>query len=106
MKYRFGGKEKRLTFGPYPFVSLSKARSQRDAARKQLIVHRDPVVDIRKTKLTASADAEATFEKVAPALDRSGPTCERLGNKLGASGASSIAKNGSSWYGRPIFWIM
>jgi hypothetical protein len=26
MKYRFGGKEKRLTFGLYPEVSLAEAR--------------------------------------------------------------------------------
>jgi hypothetical protein len=29
LKYRFGGKEKRLVFGPYPEVSLSEARERR-----------------------------------------------------------------------------
>ena len=32
-KYRFGGKEKRLSFGVYPDVSLKSARDKRDAAR-------------------------------------------------------------------------
>ncbi|PND71736.1 Arm DNA-binding domain-containing protein, partial [Escherichia coli] len=31
-KYRFAGKEKRLTFGPYPDITLAKAREQRDDA--------------------------------------------------------------------------
>jgi len=29
-KYRFAGKEKRLTFGPYPEVSLKETRDKRD----------------------------------------------------------------------------
>lgn len=36
-RYRFGGKENRLTFGPYPQVTLAKAREKRDAARKLLV---------------------------------------------------------------------
>ena len=51
MKYRFAGKEKRLNFGPYPEVSLSEAREQRDAARKLLREHRDPMVEVRKRRL-------------------------------------------------------
>jgi len=33
-KYRFEGKEKLLSLGTYPEVSLSQARQRRDAARK------------------------------------------------------------------------
>ena len=36
VKYRFGGKEKRLALGVYPDVSLKQARTQRDEARKLL----------------------------------------------------------------------
>lgn len=36
-RYRFGGKENRLTFGPYPQVTLAKAREKRNAARKLLV---------------------------------------------------------------------
>jgi hypothetical protein len=32
-KYRFGNKEKRLTFGRYPEVSLKEARERRNRAR-------------------------------------------------------------------------
>lgn len=36
-KYRFEGREKTLTFGAYPLVSLLNARMQRDAAKLQLL---------------------------------------------------------------------
>ena len=35
-KYRIGGKEKGLSFGVYPEVSLKAARQRRDDARSQL----------------------------------------------------------------------
>ena len=65
MKYRFGGKEKRLTFGAYPEVPLAEARDRRDAARKQLREDRDPKVEMLRRRVAAVADHEATFEKVA-----------------------------------------
>jgi len=34
--YRFGGKQKQLSFGPYPEVSLLEARGKRDDARRKL----------------------------------------------------------------------
>ena len=34
LKYRHGGKEKRLSLGVYPDVPLAKARQKRDDARK------------------------------------------------------------------------
>jgi hypothetical protein len=36
MNYRFGGKQKTLSIGVYPSVSLKEARGKREAARKQL----------------------------------------------------------------------
>jgi hypothetical protein len=36
MKYRFNGKEKTLSLGAYPDVSLRLARDRRDDARKLL----------------------------------------------------------------------
>ncbi len=35
-RYRFGGKENRLAFGPYPKTTLAEAREKRDTARKLL----------------------------------------------------------------------
>lgn len=42
LKYRFGGKEKRLAIGTYPEISLKDARAARDAARTQLAAGTDP----------------------------------------------------------------
>jgi hypothetical protein len=36
LKYRFASKEKRLSLGVYPGVSLKNARDRRDASRKLL----------------------------------------------------------------------
>ena len=46
MKYRFAGKEKLLSFGKYPEVSLAVARARRDVARGLLADGRDPGVEI------------------------------------------------------------
>jgi integrase len=42
LKYRFGGKEKKLSFGSYPEVSLREARQRRDHARSLLAAGIDP----------------------------------------------------------------
>ena len=36
LKYRFAGKEKLISFGSYPDVTLATAREKRDDARRQL----------------------------------------------------------------------
>lgn len=50
MKYRFGGKEKRLTFGPYPEVSLEEARERRDQARRLLRDQIDPALERQRLR--------------------------------------------------------
>ena len=42
LKYRVGSKEKLLSLGAYPDVSLKEARGRRDAARKLLTDSIDP----------------------------------------------------------------
>ena len=42
MKYRHLGKEKTLSFGTYPEISLKEARNKRDDARKQISESLDP----------------------------------------------------------------
>ena len=41
LKYRFDGKEKRISLGTYPDTSLASARDKRDAARKLLAAGAD-----------------------------------------------------------------
>ena len=43
LKYRFGGRERGLTFGVHPAVLLSEARTRRDEARKLLELGLDPI---------------------------------------------------------------
>ncbi|MDW7774375.1 MAG: tyrosine-type recombinase/integrase [Desulfobulbaceae bacterium] len=62
-KYRFQGKEKQLSFGTYPEVSLALARERRDAARKQVATGIDPSVYRREEKEQWSGSG--SFEEVA-----------------------------------------
>jgi len=64
-KYRFEGKEKLLSLGIYPEVSLKDARQRRDDARKQLANGIDPGQN-RKAMKSAKADRAAnSFEVIA-----------------------------------------
>ncbi len=63
-KYRFGGKEKLLSLGTYPDVSLAKARTRRDAAREQVADGIDPG-QARKALKAARVNSENTFETIA-----------------------------------------
>lgn len=65
LKYRFGGKEKALTLGAYPGISLKEARNKRDAARKQLADGIDPSLAKQAAKRTQRLNAENSFEAVA-----------------------------------------
>jgi integrase len=59
------GKERRLTFGLFPDVSLAEARDKRDAARALVRDGKDPAVEAEKAKHAAIAAAGATFQTVA-----------------------------------------
>ena len=67
-KYRVAGKEKLLSLGPYPIVSLQDARQRCDEARRLLAQGQDPS-ELRRTEKAARVQAEAiasdTFERVA-----------------------------------------
>lgn len=65
MKYRFQKKEKLLSFGQYPSISLAEARRRRDAAKSELAEGRDPSDVKQKTKRAADREAGRTFEAVA-----------------------------------------
>lgn len=61
MRYSCTGKEKVLSFGPYPEVTLAQAREQRDVAKGQLRAGRDPGLE-KKFRRAAVADM---FEAIA-----------------------------------------
>jgi integrase len=65
-KYYFRGRERLLSFGPYPLVSLKKARQLRDQARLQLRDGIDPQLVRRQRKhagLTFAMIANEWFQK-------------------------------------------
>ena len=64
MKYKFDGREKTLSFGKYPSVSLKDAREARDDAKKKLRDNIDPNAEKRQEKKQAASDAQ-TFANVA-----------------------------------------
>ncbi len=65
LKYRFDGKEKRLSLGIYPDVSLKDARERRDEARKLLANGIDPALQRKAVKDSKTTAATNTFEVVA-----------------------------------------
>jgi len=65
MKYRHGGKEKRLAFGVYPAVSLKAARDAATEARKLLAVGDDPGALRKAAKAKTAHDNANTLETVA-----------------------------------------
>jgi integrase len=65
LKYRFGGKEKLLSLGVYPDVSLKAARERRDEARRLLAEGIDPGEHRKATKAMKVERAANSFEAVA-----------------------------------------
>lgn len=65
LKFRFGGKEKRISLGTYPTIPLKTARERRDEARKLLTNGIDPS-EHRQAKRAATEEHRAnSFEVVA-----------------------------------------
>jgi integrase len=85
LKYRFAGKEKLLSFGPYPATSLADARRRREAAKSLLAAGTDPSEEKRKERITAAISQRNTFGAIAAEyLDAkaSGGTAETTIGKL------------------------
>lgn len=65
MRYTLHGREKLLSLGVYPNVTLSQAREKAREARVQIDKGIDPAAERRKRKLARRAAAEATFGAIA-----------------------------------------
>lgn len=68
LKYRFQGKEKRISLGVYPAIGLKDARERREQAKKLLAQGIDPSEEKRAAKAAADAmerEQSSTFESVA-----------------------------------------
>lgn len=86
-KYRFDGKEKKLSFGRYPDVSLQEARKRRDEARVILASGTDPT-EARKDAAREAIERSAnSFEHVA----------EEYLTKIAAEGREAVTLKKSRW---------
>ena len=65
VKYRFMGKEKLLSLGVYPTITLANARKERDQAKRQLSEGIDPGLYRQHQKALRELDAENSFSAIA-----------------------------------------
>jgi integrase len=65
LKYRFAGKEKRLSLGVYPHIALKQARERRDDAKRLLANGIDPSEQRKATREAITERAANSFEAVA-----------------------------------------
>lgn len=77
IKYRFAGKEKLLSLGVYPDVTLSEARRRKEDARRLLSQRIDPSAYKAESKRKQAEAASNSFEDVAQEwLAKRGPKSE------------------------------
>jgi hypothetical protein len=65
MRYKIDGREKTLSIGQYPDISLADAREARDKAKRTMASGRDPIVQQKIDRLTKRSDDAVTFEVLA-----------------------------------------
>lgn len=66
--YRYGGKQKLLSFGPYPDTSLASARAKRHDAKTLLADGIDPMENAKEERARLEAQTEHTFGNIADEL--------------------------------------
>ncbi|CAH1659465.1 MULTISPECIES: Arm DNA-binding domain-containing protein [unclassified Chelatococcus] len=96
MSYRYMGKQKLLSFGAYPAVSLADARRARDAAKQVLAAGEDPGLKIKLAKIAKRAGGDETFGKIA----------EEYKDKLIREGRAAPTVEKETWLlggGYPVF---
>jgi integrase len=86
-RYQFGGKEKMLSLGSFPEVSLASAREKRRESRELVAEGKDPSQKKREDKLAAAVVSRNTFWAVAS---------EHLAN-LQANGAAQTTIDKNRW---------
>ena len=73
LKYRFEGREKLISLGIYPDISLQQARERRDVAKKLLAQGVDPSAERQAQRAAAADRSTNTFEALAREwIDRHG----------------------------------
>ena len=71
LRYFYLGKERSLSIGAYPAVSLADARARREEAKQQIAAGNDPSIQKKLNRIAAETAARTTFGLVAAEyLDR------------------------------------
>jgi integrase len=65
LKYRIAGKERLISFGAYPDISLAAARIEATLVKEQLRLGKDPVIERRLAKAANASASADTFTEVA-----------------------------------------
>ena len=65
LRYRYLGKEKTLSIGQYPVISLADARRKRDEAKLLISEGKDPSIEKQLTQIDVETKARMTFKEVA-----------------------------------------
>jgi integrase len=87
-KYSFLEKEKRLSLGAYPEISLAQARKKRDLCRQQLDEGIDPSAERKRAQLIAKLSTANTFKAVAD---------EYIDTKLRQEGKAQVTIDKADW---------
>src|SRR6476660_3012691 len=64
LAYRYAGRQKLVSFGPYPTFSLLDARERREAAKRLLREGKDPA-QIKEAEKAAAIQAEGSTFRIA-----------------------------------------
>jgi integrase len=87
-KFSFLDKEKRLSLGAYPEVSLAQARKKRDLCRQQLDEGINPSAERKRAQLIAKLSTANTFKAVAD---------EYIDTKLRQEGKAQVTIDKANW---------
>lgn len=80
-KYRYCGKEKRLSLGVYPDVLLAEARARRSSYRALLAGGIDPSEHVKMEKAAQRADEARQIASTRFNIDNDGALSFRFGNR-------------------------
>jgi integrase len=62
--YEFEGREKLMSLGKYPIITLAEARERRDAARKMVANGIDPMAKRKQDRTEERAQSEGSFQNI------------------------------------------
>lgn len=91
LKYRFHGKEKGASLGPYPTVTLDEARSMTNELRALLASGTDPSVHLRGKREAERAEAHRLASAPTFLIDQAGALSFRFGKRHVALSAAETS---------------